>query len=182
MPADTTSDHEQRHPMTTPDTDDLADALITHARGLTAAAAAAELICAHRAWLTSTDFVDSYITTGTHASGQRYAYIHWDEAIAALDDHRIGGSGSATSILRIAASLADCHIPVHLACCLGNLDHVNIRLVATAITAANGRHVARPLRQGPSPRTAGGPADRIGGALPTPGPGHPHPAGNLDPK
>jgi hypothetical protein len=104
--------------MTFPDPGDLPDALITHALGLTAASAATELICAHASWLTSTDFTDGYITTGTRASGQAYAYIHWDEAIAALNDRQIGGSGSANSILRIAASLADPRIPVHLACCL----------------------------------------------------------------
>jgi len=125
--------------MTFPDPDDLPNALITHACGLTAASAAAELICAHGTWLTNPGFVDGYITFGIHASGQPYAYIHWDEVIAALNAHRIGGSGSAVSILRIAASLADHHIPVHLACCLGNLDHINIRLVTTAITRANGR-------------------------------------------
>ena len=125
--------------MTFPDPDDLPNALITHACGLTAASAAAELICAHGTWLTNPGFVGGYITTGIHASGQPYAYIHWDEVIAALNAHRIGGSGSAVSILRIAASLADHHIPVHLACCLGNLDHINIRLVTTAITRANGR-------------------------------------------
>jgi hypothetical protein len=128
--------------MTSPDPGDLPNALITHALGLTAASAATELICAHHTWLTNTGFVDGYITTGTRTSGQAYAYIHWDEAIAALNDRQIGGSGSASSILRIAASLADHHIPVHLACCLGNLDHTNIRLVTTAITQANGRHAA----------------------------------------
>ncbi len=128
--------------MTFPSPDDLPAALITHARGLTAASAANELICAHRDWLTNPDFTDGYITTGTHASGQPFAYIHWDEAITALDTHRIGGSGSAISVLRIAASLADHHIPVHLACCLGNLDHANIRLVTAAIIRANGRHAA----------------------------------------
>jgi hypothetical protein len=128
--------------MTFPDPGDLADALITHALGLTAASAAAELICAHGTWLTDTGFVDGYITTGTHGGGHPYAYIHWDEAIAALDDHQISASGSAISILRIAASLADHHIPVHLACCLGNLDHTNIRLVSNAITRANGGHAA----------------------------------------
>jgi hypothetical protein len=131
-------DYELRRLMTFPDPDNLPDALITHARGLTAASAANELICAHQEWLTNPDFTGDYITTGTHTSGQAYAYIHWEEVIAALDAHRIGGAGSAISILRIAASLADHHIPVHLACCLGNLDHTNIRLVTTAITAANG--------------------------------------------
>ncbi len=128
--------------MTIPDPDDLADALITHARGLTATSAATELICAHHAWLINTSFTHGYITTGTHAGGQPYAYIHWDEAITALDRHQISGSGSECNILRIAASLAAHHIPVHLADCLGNLDHTNIRLVTAAITRANGGHTA----------------------------------------
>ena len=126
--------------MTYPGPDDLPDALITHALGLTAASAATELICAHRDWLADPGFVDGYITTGTHSSGQPYACIRWDEAWTALDDHQISLSGSADNILRIAASLADHRIPVHLACCLGNLDHANIRLVTNAITRANGSH------------------------------------------
>ena len=123
--------------MTFPD-HELPNALITHARGLTAASAASELICAHQAWLTNPDFVGDYITTGTRTSGHAYAYIRWDEAITALNARQLGGSASENNILRIGASLADHHIPVHLACCLGNLDQTNIRLVATAITAANG--------------------------------------------
>ena len=83
--------------MTFPDPDDLPNALITHACGLTAASAAAELICAHGTWLTNPGFVDGYITTGIHASGQPYAYIHWDEVIAALNAHRIGGSAQRSA-------------------------------------------------------------------------------------
>ena len=41
-------------------------------------------------------------------------------------------------MLRIAASLGDHDIPVHLRQILGGLDHRNIALVAAAITAANG--------------------------------------------
>ncbi len=126
--------------MTFPDPADLAETLITHANGLSAASAAAGLICAHRSWLTNTDFVDGFITAGARPGGQPYAYIHWDDAITALDAHQLGGSSSENNILRIAASLGDHRIPVHLACCLGNLDHTNIHLVTTAITRANGRH------------------------------------------
>src|SRR5260370_736482 len=104
--------------------------------------AAAQRTGANRDWPPNPGFPDSYITPGARASGQPFASIHWDEAITALATPRIGGSGSAISILRIAASLADHHIPVHLACCLGNLDHTNIRLVTNAITRANGGHAA----------------------------------------
>jgi hypothetical protein len=130
--------------MTFPDPDDLAPALITHACGLTAASAASELICAHRDWLTSPDFTDGYITTGTHASGQPTLTSAGTRssppsapAGPAPPDQR-----SAISVMRIAASLADHRIPVHLACCLGNLDHANIRLVTAAIIRANGRDPA----------------------------------------
>jgi len=143
--------------MTCPDPDDLPAALITHACGLTAASAANELICAHRDWLTNRDFTDGYITTGTHANGQAYAYIHREEVIAAIDARRLGGSGSAVSMMRIAASLADPRIPVHLACCLGNLDHTNIRLVTAAIIrperGPNTGHA--PRSEGPRPQRRG---------------------------
>ena len=41
-------------------------------------------------------------------------------------------------MLRIAASIGDHDIPVHLREVLGGLDHRNITLVTAAITAANG--------------------------------------------
>ena len=101
--------------MTFADPADLAETLITHANGLTAAGAATGLICAHRSWLTNTGFVDGFITAGARPGGQPYAYIHWDDAITALDAHQLGGSSSENNILRIAASLGDHRIPVHLA-------------------------------------------------------------------
>jgi hypothetical protein len=117
---------------------DLADTLILHAAGLTSGTAAAELISAHHTWLARADFVTGYIQAGTRHDGRPYAYIDWDRVIAALDNHQLSGSPSETGILRIAASLADHTIPVHLARVLGSLDHANIALVTTAITRANG--------------------------------------------
>jgi hypothetical protein len=67
-----------------------------------------------------------------------YAYIDWEHAITALDSHQLPATPSEAAILRIAASLGDHHIPVHLARVLGSLDHANIGLVTTAITRANG--------------------------------------------
>ena len=116
----------------------LADTLISHAAGLTSDTAAAELICAHHTWLTRTDFVTGYIDAGTRHDGPPYAYIGWEDAITALDSHQLSCSSSEAGILRIAASLGDNHIPVHLARVLGSLDHANIALVTTAITRANG--------------------------------------------
>lgn len=116
----------------------LADALISHAAGLTSDSAAAELICAHHTWLTRTDFTTRCIHAGTSPGRQPYAYIDWQDAITALDTRNLSCSPSEAAVLRIAASLGDHHIPVHLARVLGSLDHTNIALVTTAITRANG--------------------------------------------
>ena len=116
----------------------LAGTLISHAAGLTSHAAAAELICAHHSWLTRTDFTATCIHAGVRDDQHPYAYIDWEHAINALDSHQLPSTPSQAGILRIAASLGDHHIPVHLARVLGSLDHTNIALVTTAITRANG--------------------------------------------
>jgi hypothetical protein len=116
----------------------LAGTLISHAAGLTSDTAAAELICAHHIWLARTEFVTGYINAGTRHDGHPYAYIDWEDAITALDTRQLSCSPSEAAILRIAASLGDPHIPVHLAHVLGSLDHANITRVTTAITRANG--------------------------------------------
>jgi hypothetical protein len=116
----------------------LADTLTRHAAGLTSDAAAAELICAHHTWLTRTDFTTTCIHTGIRDDQHPYAYIDWEHAITALDSHQLPCTPSEAGILRIAASLGDHRIPVHLALVLGSLDHTNIALVTTAITRANG--------------------------------------------
>jgi hypothetical protein len=107
------------------------------AAGLTSDSAAAELICAHHTWLTRAEFVTGYIDAGTRHDGHPYAYIDWEHAVA-LDTHQLCCSPSEAAVLRIAASLGDHYIPVHLARVLGSLDPANIALVATAITRANG--------------------------------------------
>lgn len=116
----------------------LAGALLLHAAGLTSDTAAAELICAHHTWLARAEFVTGYIDAGTRHDGHPYAYIDWERAVAALDTRNLSCSPSEAGILRIAASLGDHRIPVHLARVLGSLDHTNITLVTTAITRANG--------------------------------------------
>jgi len=116
----------------------LAGILISHAAGITSSTAAAELICAHHTWLTRTGFVTTCIHAGTRHDRHPYAYINWEQAITALDTHQLSCTPSEAAILRIAASLGDHHIPVHLARVLGSLDHTNLALVTTAITRANG--------------------------------------------
>ena len=116
----------------------LAGALLRHAAGLTSDTAAAELICARHTWLARTDFTTSCIDAGTRHDGHPYAYIDWEHTITALDSHQLSCTPSEAAILRIAASLGDPRIPVHLSRVLGSLDHANIALVTTAITRANG--------------------------------------------
>ncbi len=87
---------------------------------------------------TRTGFVTTCIHAGTRHDRHPYAYINWEQAITALDTHQLSCTPSEAAILRIAASLGDHHIPVHLARVLGSLDHTNIALVTTAITRANG--------------------------------------------
>jgi hypothetical protein len=122
----------------TPSTLHLAGTLLSHAAGFTSHTAAAELICAHHTWLTRDDFVATCICTGTSHDQHPWAYIDWEQAITALDSHQLSCSPSEAGILRIAASLGDHHIPVHLARVLGSLDRTNISKVTTAITRANG--------------------------------------------
>ena len=116
----------------------LADALISHAAGLTSDTAAAELTCAHHTWLTRTDFATRCIHAGTRTGRHPYTYIDWEDAITALNTRNLSCSPSEAAVLRIAASLGDHHIPVHLARVPGSLDRTNIALVTTAINRANG--------------------------------------------
>jgi hypothetical protein len=112
--------------------------LLDAAAGIPAGTAAAELIISHGHFLHRDDF-RRIITPGTSiCTGQPLATICWDAALHALQGGLLPCSSSEQAILRIAASLGDPAIPVHLRAILGNLDTRNITLVATAITAANG--------------------------------------------
>ncbi len=63
--------------------------------------------------------------------------IRWRAAVHALDTGLLPCSSSEQAILRIAASIGDPAIPVHLRQVLGGLDSRNIALVTAAITTAN---------------------------------------------
>jgi hypothetical protein len=112
--------------------------LLDAAAGIPADTAAAELIISHGHFL-HRDAFRRIITAGTSiCTSQPLATIGWDAALHALDAGLLPCASSEHAILRIAASLGDPAIPVHLRTVLGNLDTRNITLVATAITAANG--------------------------------------------
>ncbi len=109
------------------------------ADGIAADLAAIELITTHDHFLHQPAFrrliaASPALTTGPAAVIRRKA------AITALDTGRLPCTGSEEAVLRIAASLGDNDIPVHLRHHPGSLDHRNINLVTVtgAITRANG--------------------------------------------
>ena len=118
--------------------EELACQLLDAASGIHADAAAAGLIISHGHFLHRQAF-RRVITAGTSIStGQPLAAISWHAALHALQDGLLPCASSEQAILRIAASLGDPAIPVHLRAVLGNLDPRNITLVTGAITTANG--------------------------------------------
>ena len=106
--------------------------LTSTAVGIPADLAAAELIARHNHFLHLPEFRRVITVTPDPA-----AVIRWKAAIYALQTGRLPCTGSEQAVLRIAASLGDEHIPVHLRQHLGSLDHRNINLVTTAIARAN---------------------------------------------
>jgi hypothetical protein len=112
--------------------------LLDTAAGIPADTAAAELIISHGHFL-HRDAFRRTITAGTSiCTGQPLATIGWDTALRALETGLLPCASSEQAILRIAASLGDPAIPVHLRTVLGNPGTRNITLIATAITTANG--------------------------------------------
>ena len=112
--------------------------LLDAADGILADTAAVQLIISHENFLHHRAF-RRIINAGTSIStGQPLATIGWDAALRALDTGLMPCASSDQAILRIAASLGNPAIPVHLRTVLGNLDTLNITLVTDAITAANG--------------------------------------------
>jgi hypothetical protein len=108
------------------------------AAGISADDAAVTLIARHDHFLHQPGF-RRIITTGSSIySGEPVALIRWKAAIHTLDTGLLPCSSSEQAILRIAASLGDHDIPVHLRSVLGCLDRRSIALVTAAITAANG--------------------------------------------
>ena len=106
------------------------------ATGQPADLAAVDLLARHDHFLHLPAFRRLIAAGGSLFAGEPVATIRWKAAITALDTGRLPCTERA--VLRIAASLGDHDIPVHLRQALGNLDHRNIALVAAAITRANG--------------------------------------------
>jgi hypothetical protein len=116
----------------------LAVLLADTAAGICADAAAVALICSHGHFLHQESF-RRIIAAGSSAwSGEPVAVIRWRAAIHALDEGLLPCTPSEAAVLKIAASLGDDDVPVHLRQVLGSLDQRNLALVTAAITAANG--------------------------------------------
>jgi len=107
------------------------------AAGLCADTAAIDLLARHDHFLHQRAFRRFVATSTTMFGGQPAAVIRWVPAVNALDAGLLPASTSEQAVLRIAASLGDDDIAVHLRQVLGSLDHTNITLVTRAITTAN---------------------------------------------
>jgi hypothetical protein len=112
--------------------------LLDAADGILADTAAVELIISHQNFLHHNAFRRIISTGASISTGQPLATIGWDAALHALEAGQMPCASSDQAILRIAASLGDPAIPIHLRTVLGNLDRRNITLVTDAVTAANG--------------------------------------------
>ena len=127
--------------MTAPATpaDRLAVLLEDTAAGSCADAAATGLLVRHGHFLHQPGF-RRIITAGSSIySGEPVAVIRWKAAVHALELGYLPCTLPEAAVLRIAASLGDDTIGVHLRQVLGSLDRRNIALVTAAITTANGR-------------------------------------------
>jgi len=116
----------------------LACRLADTAAGLCADTAAVALIAGHGHFLHQPGFRRVIAAGSSMLTGEPAAVIRWRAAVHALDTGRLPWSASEEAALRIAASLGDPAIGVHLRQVLGGLDRRNITLVTAAITAANG--------------------------------------------
>jgi hypothetical protein len=102
-------------------------------------AAATGLLIRHGHFLHQPGF-RRIITAGSSIwSGEPVAVIRWRAAVHALDHGYLPCTPSHAAVLRIAASLGDQAIPVHLRQVLGSLDQRDIGLVTAAITTASRR-------------------------------------------
>jgi hypothetical protein len=107
------------------------------AAGQTADLAAVELLARHNHFLHLPQFRRVIAAATSVFTGQPVVTIRWQAAITALEAGHLPATGSERAVLRIAASIGDHDIPVHLREILGGLDHRNIALITAAITQAN---------------------------------------------
>lgn len=107
------------------------------ASGIPADTAAVELLARHDHFLHLPEFRRLIAAGSAVNSGEPVAVIRWRATVHALDRGQLPCSRTEAAVLRIAASIGDDAISVHLRTLLGGLDHRNITLIADAITRAN---------------------------------------------
>lgn len=113
--------------------------LLEHtAAGISADAAAVGLICSHGHFLHSRAFRRLIAARSPIGAGEPAAVIRWRAAVHAPEAGLLPCTRSEAAVLKIAASLGDDSVPVHLRTLLGSPDTRNIALVTAAITAASG--------------------------------------------
>jgi hypothetical protein len=108
------------------------------AAGIPADLAAVELLARHDHFLHLPGFRRLIAAGSAISSGEPVAVIRWRAAVHALEAGLLPCSRTEAAVLRIAASIGDDAVSVHLRALLGGLDHRNIALITDAITLANG--------------------------------------------
>jgi hypothetical protein len=108
------------------------------AAGIPADLAAVELLALHDHFLHLPEFRRVIAAGSTISPGEPVAVIRWRAAVHALDRGMLPCSRTEAAVLRIAASIGDDNVSVHLRTLLGGMDQRNITLVTHAITRANG--------------------------------------------
>lgn len=108
------------------------------AGGVSAGDAAVTLLVRHGHFLHDPGFRRIIAAGSSIYSGEPAAVIRWKAAIHALGNGMLPCPAPAAAVLRIAASLGDDTIGVHLRSVLGGLDRRSIALVTAAITTASG--------------------------------------------
>lgn len=108
------------------------------AAGIPADAAAVELLARHDHFLHLPEFRRLIAAGSAISSGEPVAVIRWRATIHALEAGLLPCSRTEAAVLKIAASIGDDNVGVHLRALLGGLDHRNITLITDAITRANG--------------------------------------------
>jgi hypothetical protein len=107
------------------------------AAGVSADDAAVTLITRHGHFLHDPGFRRIITAGSSFCSGEPVAVIRWRAAVHALDAGYLTCPVPAAAVLRIAASLGDDAIGVHLRPVLGGLDRRAIALVTAAIRTAS---------------------------------------------
>lgn len=120
-----------------PAINELPEGLRRYAQGTCGELAAAELLIAHRFWLTRADFRSQFIErVATDAGEDVLAWVKWDRAAAALVGGRLVCSAGEAAVLQIAAALATGGaFPTST---LSSLDRENFAHVLTATVQASG--------------------------------------------